>query len=212
MKPVEDTLRGYALLALVAAACFGAGVLWTKHGAEHETQAATVESTKHQEAADAARTQAEALHAQAGSQAIAVKEAQAKVDALRARLAASRPSVVVPGPVGPVAPAELSPEASAPASSTSDLSTGITWGTPQEWAALSQAQDEQIAALKAENATLRLECEAWKRDADESRARAGALEVALRAKTEGLAAAKWINRAEGFAAGAAFGYLGGRCR
>lgn len=191
-----DLARGSAVLLVLALGIgFGAGVLWVRRDSDREAQAAQVQATKHKEAADAARSEAQALTLRDAENVTAREAAERKLAQVRAEAQRPRPAqpqqdpAPLPGAHGPV----VDP-------------------SPVDLAPVVAAQDVLIAALKTENTTLRQECAAWKRDADESRARAGALEVALRAKTEGLTAAKWINRAEGFAVGAALGYAGGRCR
>jgi hypothetical protein len=190
MTRAEDLARGSAVLLLVLGIGFGAGVLWVRRDSDREAQAAQVQAAKHKEAADAARSEAQALTLRDAENVTAREAAERKLAQIRSEAQRPRPAQPQqdPAPLPVVDP------------------------DPVDLAPVVAAQDVLIVSLKAENSTLRLECAAWKRDADESRARAGALEVALRAKTEGLTAAKWINRAEGFAVGAALGYAGGRCR
>lgn len=73
-------------------------------------------------------------------------------------------------------------------------------------------QDALIVVLKDENGALVVARDQWKSAFENERNRALAQEVATKAWKDAVTASKWRGRIEGFAAGAALGYVGGRLK
>lgn len=145
-------------------------------------------------------------HAKAAVQAETVADearqraANAEAEARRIRAALAKRKVggpALPGVMAPVVPADAA------------------GGLPLDLVDLSPlvaAQDKQIAALKDENAALRVALKESKAAFDAERDRANNLWLALEAQKAINKGSLWRGRIEGLAVGFAAGYVGGRLK
>ncbi len=191
----NPAIYGLALVLAVLAVAWGVESCHRGAGTEAEHQAAV-----HEGEANAHVSQAQALpdHTQALAQAQAdVDRARAEVARLR-KLLAAKPSIPVPDPVGPGS----ANDAPIPADHRDEVIAAQT--------ILIAAQDGQIKGLKLALEDEKSRSGQWQAAFEAERKRALAQEAATEAWKKAVKGSRWTGRIEGFAAGIALGYVGGR--
>lgn len=181
----------------VACLVIGAGACVTscyRHKAIVAIEQANIEHGR----ADAQTATARALDEKAKEQAAIAKDAQARVDQLRAEVARLR----VPKPASPAAPTV---EPVSPVLPSVDLVPLVA-----KLDELVQAQDHEISALKGQLETVTHARDSWRLTAESSGREALQLRASLAAKEGLIKGALWKGRVQGLAVGIGSGYLAGR--
>lgn len=184
-------LVGVVVLVLASGACVTSCY---RHKAIVAIEQANIEHGR----ADAQTATAQAFDEKAKEQAAIAKDAQARVDQLRAEVARLR----VPKPASPAAPTV---EPVSPVLPHLDLVPLVA-----KLDELVQAQDLEISALKGQVATLTSARDSWRLTAESSGREALQLRASLAAKEGLIKGALWKGRIQGVAFGLAVGYVGGR--
>jgi len=191
------TLRTAFLgIALALVAGLGLAHYVMSRSTSEAAQQSTASTQAHGEAL-AHVDQAKTSDQKAEQQARAIRDAESEVQRLRVEVARMR-KIAAPA----VAPSTPTAEPVAP---VADLAPLVA-----KQDELIQAQDVEIRGLKAQVLTLATSRDQWKGAYEaESRART-AQAMALEAQVSAAKAARWSGRFEGFAVGAALGYVGGK--
>lgn len=191
---LAQALLGVALIVSALAALSGLESCRGRRGEDQSNvERGRAEANEAQaRAKDAEITNLQAQHA-AAQQAVANLKAEAQN--LRQRL------VPVPPSHAPVVPAG------------DPGGSGVGDGRDELIAKLDEvieAQDNFIKGQKTEIAALVISRDAWKATAEAREREAAGLRIALDAQKHVTSAGRWRGRIEGFAAGVALGYVGGR--
>lgn len=187
-----------AVLLIIGSLVFGFDSCHKRRGAVAETIAhiAEGEANAHQSAAGRSDARLPEIEARLAEATAGMAGARAEVARLRKALA-TRPEAV-PGPDGaPTAPDEsLAADPRDALIASQDV--------------LIASQDAVITEQARKIAVLQVSRDEWKNTAEARERQALAQEAATRAWKSAVTTSRWRGRVEGFAAGAALGYLGGR--
>ena len=201
--PLGKILAGAAAaLLLVGLIAWGMDHYHQAKGTKDEVRAQVFKGEANANQAQATQTDTEVLQLKAAhaQDQVDVDRSRAEVQRLRAQLATTRregvPDQVVP-PAAPGAP-----------DSGGDLHGQLDLAKDD----LITKQDTQIQGLKAENALLLKDRDQWKATAELREKQALAQEAATAAWKKAVTESRWRGRVEGFVAGAALGYVGGRLK
>lgn len=184
-------LVGVVVLVLAAGACVTSCY---RHKALAALEQANVEHGR----ADAQTATAQAFDEKAKEQSAIAKDAQARVDQLKAEVAKLR----IPKPASPAAPTV---EPVSPVLPSVDLVPLVA-----KLDELVQAQDHEISALKGQLETVTKARDSWRLTAESSGREALQLRASLAAKEGLIKGALWKGRIQGLAIGFAGGYASGR--